>query len=176
MSDCCCSVARSCLTLWDPMDCSTTGFPVFHHLPDLAQTLVHCVGDAVQPSHFLLSPLFPPSIFPCIKVFSNELSLPIRRLQHQSFQWIFRIDFLWDWLVWSPCSPRDSQESSPALQFKSINFSALNLFYGPTLTSVHDYWKNHSFDYMHLCQQSDVSVLIRCAGLPWSSFRGTRIF
>ena len=73
-------------------------------------------------------------------------------LQQQSFQWIFRVDFLWDWLVWSPCSPRDSQESSPASQFESISSSALSLLYGPTLTSVHDYWKNHSCDYMDLCQ------------------------
>ena len=64
-----------------------------------------------------------------------------------------------DWsplgLVWS-CSPRDSQESSPTPQFKSINCSALSFLYGPTLTSIHDYWKNHSFDYKDLCQQSDV--------------------
>ena len=66
-------------------------------------------------------------------------------LQHQSFQRIFRTDFLQDGLVGSPCSPRDSQESSATPQFKSINSSALNFLYGPTLTSVHD-WKNHSFD------------------------------
>ena len=66
------------------------------------------------------------------------------QLQHQFFQWVFRVGFLEDWLVWSPCSPRDSQKSSPAPQFKSINSSALSLLYGPTLTSVHDYWKNHS--------------------------------
>ena len=58
------------------------------------------------------------------------------QLQHQPFQWISRIDFLRDWLVWSPWSPRDSQESSPAPQFKSINSSLLSLLYGPTLTSV----------------------------------------
>ena len=62
------------------------------------------------------------------------------------------------WLVWSPCCPRDSQESSPAPQFKSINSSMLSLLFGPTLTSVHDYWKNHNFDYMDLCQQSDASA------------------
>ena len=60
------------------------------------------------------------------------------QLQHQSFQWIFRIDFLWDWLVWSPCSPRESQESSPTPQFKGISSSVLSLLYGPTLTSIHD--------------------------------------
>ena len=48
----------------------------------------------------------------------------------------------YDWLVWSLCCPRDSQESSPASQFENINFSALSLCYGPTLTSVHDYWKS----------------------------------
>ena len=82
----------------------------------------------------------------------------ILELQHQSFQWIFRVDFLYDWLVWSPCNQRDSQESSPAPQFKSINSSALSLLYGPTLTSVPDYWKNHTFDPMDLCWQSGVSV------------------
>ena len=50
------------------------------------------------------------------------------------------------WLVWSPCSPRNSQQSSPAPQFKSINSSVLSFLYSPILTSIHDYWKNHSFD------------------------------
>ena len=68
------------------------------------------------------------------------------QLQHQSFQWIFKVDFLYDELVWSSCCPRDSQESFPTPQFKSINSSVLSLLYGPTLTSVHDYWKNYSFD------------------------------
>ena len=81
----------------------------------------------------------------------------VLELQHQIFQWIFRVDFLWDWLVWS-CCPRDSQESSPAPQFKSINSLVLSLLYGPALTSVHDYWKNHSFNDMDLCWQSDVSA------------------
>ena len=67
-----------------------------------------------------------------------------------------------DWLplglVGSPCCPRDSQESSLAPQFESINSSAFSFLYGPTLTSVHYYWKNHSFDYADLCQQSDVSA------------------
>ena len=58
------------------------------------------------------------------------------QLQHQSFQWIFRTDFLKDWLVWSPCSPRDSEEFSPTPQFKSINSLALSFLYSPTLTSI----------------------------------------
>ena len=57
---------------------------------------------------------------------------------------------------WSPCSPRDSQESSPTPQFKSIISSALSFLYGLTLTCVHDYWKNHSFDWTDLCWQSNV--------------------
>ena len=67
-------------------------------------------------------------------------------LQHQSFQWIFRTNFLQVGLVGSPCRPRDSQESSPTPQFKSINSSALSFLCGPTFTPIHDYWKNHSFD------------------------------
>ena len=66
--------------------------------------------------------------------------------QHQSFQWMFSIDFLLDWLAWFSCYPRDPQESSPTPQFKSINSSVLSLPYGPTLTFVQNYWKNHSFD------------------------------
>ena len=58
-----------------------------------------------------------------------------------------------DWLVWPPWCPRDSQESSPVPQFESINSSVFSLLYGPTLTSVRDYWKNPNFDYMDLCQQ-----------------------
>ena len=84
-------------------------------------------------------------------------------LQHQSFQWIFRIDFLKDWLFWSPYSPRDSQQSSPTPKLESINSSALSLFNGPTLNIcwqlLHDYCKECSFHYMDLCWQSDISVL-----------------
>ena len=87
---------------------------------------------------------------------AKVLELP---LQHQSSQWIFRVDFLQDGLIWSPCSPRDSRESSPASQFKSISSSVLRLLYGPTLTFIHDYWKNQSFDYKDLCGQSDLCFL-----------------
>ena len=71
-------------------------------------------------------------------------------------QWIFGVDFLWDWLVGSPCCPRGSQELAP--QFKNISSSALSLLYGPTLISIHNYWKNYSLDYTDLCQWIDVSV------------------
>ena len=66
--------------------------------------------------------------------------------------------FLQHWLIWSPCYPRDSQECSPALQFKSISSLALSFLYSPTLTFIQDYWENHSFDFMDIYWQSDVSA------------------
>ena len=76
--------------------------------------------------------------------------------QHHIFQ--FRIILFYDWLVWSPCCPRYSQDYSPTQQFQTINSSALSLLYGPVFMSVHDYWKNHSFDYTYFCWQSNFSV------------------
>ena len=80
------SVAQSCPTLCDRMDCSTLGFPVHHQLPELAQTHVHQVSDAIPPLHPLSSLLLLPLIFPSISIFSNESVLPIRwpKLGHQS--------------------------------------------------------------------------------------------
>ena len=63
------------------------------------------------------------------------------QLQHQSFQWVFKTNFLWDWLVWSSCSLRDSQEAFPIPQIKSINSLAISFLYGPNLTSICDYGK-----------------------------------
>ena len=83
---CCCSAAQLWLILWDPMNCSTPGFPFLHHLLELAQTHVHWVGDAIQPSHPLFSPLLLLlSIFPSIRVFSNESALLIRWPKYWSF-------------------------------------------------------------------------------------------
>ena len=72
------------------------------------------------------------------------------QLQHQSFQWIFRVDLPLHWLVWSPCHPRDIQESSPATPFKGINSLGFCLLYSPAITTVHDHSEDHSFDYMDL--------------------------
>ena len=182
------TVAQSCPTLCDPMDCSMPGLPVLHHLPEFAQVHVHCfpggsagngstcnardlgsvpglgrspeegnsyplkysglensidcivhgvtksqtrlrefhfhvhcIGDAIQPSH-PLSPSSPSAfnlsqhqgLFQWIGCSHQVAKVSKLQLQHHSFQWVFRVDFLWDWLIWSPCSPRDSQESSPA--------------------------------------------------------------
>ena len=148
----CCEVAKLCTTLCDPMDCSTPSFPVLHYLPELAQTPVHWVGDAIQPSHPLSSPLLLPSIFPRIRVFSSESALHIRWPKYWSFSFSISpcseypglISFRMDW--WTPCNPKDSQESSPTPQFKSINCLALRFLHSSTLTSIHDYWKKNSLD------------------------------
>ena len=130
------------------MDCSTPGFPVHHQLPELIQTHVHRVGDAIQPSHPLSSrspPAFNLSqhqgLFKWVSSSHKVAKVLESQLQHQPFQWIFRTDFLEDELAGSPCSPRDSQESSPTPQFKSINSSELSFLYSLTLTSIHNYCK-----------------------------------
>ena len=104
---CCCSVAKLCPTLCDPVDCCTPGFPVLNYLPELAQIHVHWVGDAIQSSHPLSSPS-PPAfnlsqrqcLFQWVSS-SHQLAKVLEfQLQHQSFQWIFRamISFRIDWL------------------------------------------------------------------------------
>ena len=134
------------------MDCSTPDLPVHHQLPEFAQTHVHRVGDAIQPSHLLSSPFpsafnllatgsFPISQFfvsggQSIGVSASKLVLPMNPGLIS-----FRMDWL-DLLV----VPRDSEESCPTPQFKSINSSALSFLYSPTLTFIHDHWKNHSLD------------------------------
>ena len=146
-------VSQSCLTLCDPMNHSTPGLPVLHQLPEFTQLHVHWVGDAIQPSNPLSSPS-PPALksfsaswsFPMSQLFTTGGQILRFQLQHQSFQWTPRTDRLSDGLVGSPCSPRDSQASSPTPQFKSINSLALSFLYSPTLTSIHDHWKNHSLD------------------------------
>ena len=122
------------------MDCSMPGFPVHHQLLELTQTHVHRVGDAIQPSHPLLSPLLP-SIFPSISVFSNESVLRIRWPVYWSSSFSISpsneysglISFRMDWLDLLAVQG-NSQESSPTPQFKSINSSALSFLYTLTLT------------------------------------------
>ena len=108
---------------------------------------------SVMSSHPLLSPS-PPAfnlcqhqgLFQWVSSSHQEAKVLEFQLQHQSFQWIFRTDFLYNGLFGPPCSPRYSQESSTTPKFKSINSLVLSFLYGSTLTSIHDYWKNHSFD------------------------------
>ena len=159
------SIAQSCLTLCNPMNHSTPGLPVHHKFLEFTQTQVHRVGDAIQLPHPLSSPSPPapnPSQYQGLfqwVTYSHEAAKVLEcPLQHQSFQWTPRTYLLQDGLVGSPCSPRDSQESSPTPQFRSINFLTLSFLHSPTLTSIHDHWKNHSLNQMDLCWQSNVSA------------------
>ena len=117
--------------------------------------------ESVMPSNHLIlcrPRLLLASTFPSIRVFSNDSDLRIRCPKYWSFSFSISpsnkysglISFS-DGLIGSPCSPRDSQESSPAPQFKIISSLALSFLYSPTLTSIYDYWKNHSFDWTELC-------------------------
>ena len=118
------------------MDCSTPGFPVHHQLQEFTQNHVHWVSDAIQISisssvirfSFCLQSFPASGSFPMSQFFASGAKVLEFQLQYQSFQWIFRTDFLQDGLVKSPCSPRDSQESFPTPQFKSVNSSALSFF------------------------------------------------
>ena len=133
------------------MNCSTPGFPVHHQLPELTQTDVHQVSDTIQPlipfkTVILCRPLLLPSFFPSIRVFSNESVLHIRWPKYWSCnKYLGLISFKMDWLDLFAVQGT-LQESSPTLQFKSISSLALSFLYGPTLTSIHNYWKNYSFD------------------------------
>ena len=159
----CCSVAKLCLTPCDHRDCSTPAFPVLHYLPEFAQTHVHGVDDAIRPSSLPL----PPS--PSALSHSQDRGL---------FQWVssshqvanywrfsfsispsneysgfisFRIDWF-DLLI-------IQRTVKSLLQHHSSKASILqcgSLHCGPTLTSIHDYWKSPSLDYTDLCRQSDI--------------------
>ena len=123
------SVAQSCPTPCDPMNHSTPGLPVHHQLPELTQTHVHRVSDAIQPSHPLSSPspLAPnpsqhQSLFQWVNS-SHEVAKVLEfQLQHHSFQ----RNLLQDGLVGSPCRPRDSQEYSPTPKFKSSVYTFIH--------------------------------------------------
>ena len=133
------SASQLCLTLCDPMDWRVPGLPVQHQLPELAQTHVHRVGDAIQPSH----PVTPFSS--CLHSFPASGSFPRSQFFASGGQNIGASASAsglpmntqdWSPLEWTG-SPRDSQESSPKPQFKSIYSLALSLLYSPTLTSIH---------------------------------------
>ena len=146
------SVTQSCPILCDLMNCSTPGLPVHHQLPEFTQTHVHRVGDAIQPSHPLLSPSLPAPNSSSIRVFSNESTLRMRWPTYWSFSFSIipskehpgLISFGMDWL--DLLADQGTLKSLPTPQFKSINSSALSFLHSPTLTSIHDHRKNHSLD------------------------------
>ena len=146
------SVAQSFPILCDPVDCSTPGFPVHHQLPELTQAHVHRLGDVIQPPHSLL---FPSPAFSLSQHqgFLQWVSSPTRWPKYWSFNFSVRpsneyaglITFRIEWLDLLAVQGT-LQESSPTPPFKSINSSAFSFLYTPNLTSIHDYWKNWSFD------------------------------
>ena len=144
------SVAQSCPTLWDPMDCSKPDFPGHHQLLELAQTHVQRVGDAIQPFHPLSSP--------------SPLAFNLSQLQGL-FQWVSSsqqvakvlsfsfsispsndgsklISFRMDWL--DPLAVQGTLKG--LLHYKGMSLSALSCLYSSTLPSIHDHWKIHSLD------------------------------
>ena len=139
-----CSVMSDSLWL---MACSTTGFQVHHQLPELTQTHVHQVGDVIQASPSQTSPS-PPAfnlsqhwgLFQGL-ISSHEVAeILVFQLQYQSFQWLSKTDFLYDGLVGSPCSPRDSQESSPTPQSKA-SILQCSAFFIVEISHLYDYWR-----------------------------------
>ena len=155
----CCS-SQLCPTLCNTMDGSTPGLLVHHQ-----QVWVYSNSCPLsQWCHPTMSSSVTPFFF-CLHSFSALESFAMRSLFASGGQSIGASASAsvlpmnsQDWLVWSPCITRDSQESSPLPQFKGIHSSVLSLLYGSTLTSKHDYWKNHSFGSMDLYWQSDVSA------------------
>ena len=151
--NCASSVPQSCPTLWDPMECSTPGFPVHHHLLALAQTHVHKVNDAIQLSHPLMYILLLPSIFPSIRVFSKEAALCIRWPKYWNFSISpsngcselvsFRIDWFDLHLVQGTFKSLIQHHGSKA---SNLQCSALVVQF------------SHSFDSMDLYWQSNVSA------------------
>ena len=144
----CFSVANSCPSLCNTMDCSPPVSSVLYYLWSFFQ--FKSTESAMLSKHLILCCSFS---F-CLQSFPASQSFPIHWLFSSDDQSIgasasvsafpVNIDFLEDLLVWSPCSPRDSQESFPTPQFKSIDSLALSLLHSPTLTSIHDHRKNHS--------------------------------
>ena len=162
-NSCCCLISKLCLTL-RPHGLQHARLPC----PSLSPNLLRLMSiESMMPSNHLILChllLLLPSIFPVIRVFSNESALHIRWSKYWSFSFSISpsrensglISLRIDWV--DIFAVQGIPKSSPAPQFKSINSLVLSLLYGPSLTSVPDYWINRGFDYTDLCQQSDVSA------------------
>ena len=174
------SVSQSCPTICHPMDCSTPGFPVHHQLPELAQTHVHRAGW----SH----PTISLSVVPfssCLQSFPISESFPMSQFFASGGKnWSFSIrpsneysgliSFTIDWF--DLLSVQGTfQESPPTPQFKSISSLVLSFLYHPVLTSIHDYWKNHSFDNADFVGKVP-SLLFIMLSLLLLFFQGTSVF
>jgi len=163
-----CSVQQSLSCVWlfaNPWTTALRGFPVHHQLPELAHIHVHWVGDAIQPSHpvipfssclqsFPASGSFQMSQFFASDGQSTGVSASTSVLPKNIQDW-----FPLGWTSWISLQSKGlSRVLLPTPQIKSINSLPLSFLYSPTLTSIPDYWKNHSFDKTDLCWQSNVSA------------------
>ena len=149
---CWCSVVQSCLTVCEPMDCSTPGYSVLHHLPELAQTHVHWIGDAIQPSRPL-----PSASPPALNLFQHQgLLLGVvfpsggQNNGASASAPILPVN-IHGWFPLGLTSLIFLQSKGLSRVFSNTtvqkhHFFSFSLLYGPTLKSIHDFWKNHSFD------------------------------
>ena len=136
----------------NPMDCSMPGLLVHHQLPEFTRTHVHWVGDAIQQSHPLSSPSLPAfnlsqhqGLFKWVSSFHQVAKVLEFQLQHQYFQWHSGlISFRMDWL--DLLAVQGTLKSLLQHHSSKPSIFVLSFLYSPTLTSIHDYWKNHSFD------------------------------
>ena len=163
---CCyfCLVAKSRLILCNPMDGSAPGFPFLHCLLESAQTHVHWVSDAIHPSHPLSHPFSS-----CPQSFRASGSFPMSWLFSSGGQSIFGASasvlpmYIQGWFLLGLTGLTSWLSNGLSRVFSSTTiqkhqFFSSAFFYGPSLISIHDYWEIHSFGYMDLCQQSDVSA------------------
>ena len=151
------AVTQLCLTLCNPIDCSTPGFPVHHQLQELTQT--HVQPSVMLSNHLILCHL----LSSCLQPFPASGSFLMSQLftsgGHKSFSFSISpsneysglMSFRFDWI--DLLAVQGTLKN--LLQHRSISFSGLNFLYSPTLTFIHDYWKSHSFG---ICWQSDVSA------------------
>ena len=150
------SSVQSRPTVCDPMDCSTSGLPVHHQLLELVSKLVS-IKLVMSSNHLILCRplLLPPSVFPSIRDFSHESVILEPKYWSFSFsispsnEYSRLISFRMDWL--DLLVVQGTLRSLLQHHSKKINSLALSFLYGPTLTSIHDHWKNHSFDLIDLC-------------------------
>ena len=147
------------------MDCSTPGLPVHTNSWNLLKLM--SIESVIPSNHLILCHplLLPPSFFPSIKVFSNESVHHVRWPKYWNFIFSISPSNEYSGLICFRMNGLDLLAVQGTLksflqhqQFKSMNSSALSFLYSPTLTSTHDYWKNHSFDYTDLCWKSNVSA------------------
>ena len=157
------SVAKSCPILCDPMNGGTPGFPVLHYLPWICSLM--SIESVMRPNYLILCHplLLLPSIFPCIEVFSNELAICIRWPEYWGFsfsvspsdQYSGLMSFRMDWF--DLLAVKGLSRLFSSIKVWKHQFFSTQPSSWPNSHIVHDYWKNHSFDYMDLCWQSDIS-------------------